>query len=301
MPNITATSAQVAIPQFWLAMALGHLKANLVMGRLVRRDADNVIAELGDTINITKRGSLTVRDKSEDTAVTADAPTNTKVAVKLDKHKYVAWYLEDTASAKAIDDALNYVQDGAAGLAEAIESDLLALHASVANEVGTAGTDISLATLLQARKQLNDQRCPMMGRSIIVSSKDEIALLDTDRLVEADKRGDSGEALSEAQLGRIYGFDAYMSQLVDVTAGSPDATHCLAFHGNAFMLASRPMPLPEAGSGAVGEYLVDPELNIALRYTRQWDATELKTKHVIDVLYGVQAIDEDRLAVEILT
>ena len=77
MANITQTSVDPAIPEFWLALALGYLKANLMMARLVRRDGDSAVAEHGDTINITKRGGLTVRDKAEDTDVTADAPSNT--------------------------------------------------------------------------------------------------------------------------------------------------------------------------------------------------------------------------------
>lgn len=300
MANITATSVADATPQFWAAKAIGALSANLVMAGLVNRDVADVVQNVGDTINVTKRGSLTVRDKSADTVVTPDAPANTKVPVVLNKHKYVAWYLEDNASAKGIEDALNYVQDGMIAIAEAIETDLLALHASIANSVGTAGTDIGDATLLLARKQLNIQRCPMMGRNLIISPKDEVALLGLDKFTAADARGDNGVALSEARLGRIYGFDCYMSQLVDVTAGTPDTTHNLAFHGDAFTLAMRPMPLPASGSGAIGAYVVDPVTGLALRYTRQWDSNNLATKHVIDVLYGVAAIDEDRLAVEVM-
>jgi hypothetical protein len=86
---------------------------------------------------------------------------------------------------------------------------------------------------------------------------------------------------------------------VEVTSGTPDTTHNIAFHGDAFMLATRPLALPEPGSGAIGQILVDPDTNIAMRYTRQWDARQLKTQHVLDVLFGVKAVDEDRLAVEV--
>lgn len=297
---ITTTEAAAAIPEFWLAEALGRLKANLVMGLLVRRDADSEVAQVGDTVNVIKRGSLTVKDKSEGSAVTADSPTNTKVAVTLDKHKYVAWHLEDNAGAKAVDAALDYIADGMSGLAEAIESDLLALYTDIATEVGTAGTDLDAATILAARKALNEQRAPMQGRHLIVSPKDEVALLAIDKFTKANERGDGGQALSEASLGRLFGFDTYMSQMVPVTAGTPDSTHNIAFHGNAFMLVTRPLPLPAPGSGAIGAVMADQDLGIAMRYTRQWDSDQLATKHVIDVLYGVKSIDEDRLAVEVL-
>lgn len=298
---ITTTEAGPAIPEFWLAEALGRLNNHMVMGRLVRRDADNVIAEEGDTINIIKRGALTVRDKSEGVDVTADSPANTKVAVVLNSHKYVAWNLEDNASAKAIDAALDYVADGMGQLAEAIEADLMALYAQVATSVGAAGTDLTEATVLAARKALNDQKAPMTGRNLIVSTKDEIALLQIDKFSRADAKGDDGDTLREASLGRLYGLDVYTSQLTPVVAGAPDATHNLAFHGNAFMLASRPLAPPDPSTGAVGTIMVDPDLGIAMRYTRQWDSNRLQTKHVLDVLYGVKAIDEDRLAVDVLS
>lgn len=300
MANITTTEAADAIPQFWAAQAIGALSANLVMANLINRDASNEVATVGDTINIVKRGAVTVKDKSANTNVVADTPTNTKVPVVLNKHKYVSWHLEDNASAKAIADAVNYVQDGMMAIAETIETDLLELYASIANDVGTAGTDIDDTTLLQARLQLNVQKCPAMGRNLIVSPKDEIALLALDKFTAANQRGDGGNALTEAELGRIYGFNCYMSQLVPVTAGTPDTTHNIAFHRDAFVLAMRGLPLPEAGSGAIGSVIVDPRTGITLRYTRQWDSDALATKHVIDVLYGVAAVDEDRLAVEVL-
>lgn len=294
---ISKTNAADAIPQVWLGRAIGVLSANLVMGALVRRDADNEVANVGDTINVIKRGALTVRDKAEDTDVTADAPDNTKVAVVLDKHKYVAWHVEDEASATAVADGLNYVSDAAVQLAEAIETDLLALHADVATAIGTAGTDLTKSTIIGARKALNDQKCPQMMRNLIVSTKDDAALLAIDDFVRADARGDDGTALEQARLGRLYGMDTYMSQLVDVTSGSPDTTHNIAFHPAAFMLAMRPLPLPRPGSGAIGTYIVDPVSGVAMRYTIQWDSDALKMKHVLDVLYGVRSIDEDRLAV----
>lgn len=314
MANITTTEVADAMPQFWAARAIGALSANLVMANLINRDASADIAQAGDTINIVKRGAITVKDKSANTAVVPDAPSNTKIPVVLNKHKYVSWHLEDNASAKAIADAVNYVQDGMVAIAEAIETDVLELVSAIANEVGTGGTDIDDTTILQARLQLNLQKCPMMGRNMIISPKDEIALLSLDKFTSAEKRADGGNALTEAELGRIYGFNCYMSQLVDVTPGDPgdpDAlpdpipatpaiTHNIAFHRDAFVLAMRGLPLPAPGSGAIGSVIVDPRTGITLRYTRQWDADALATKHVIDVLYGVAAVDEDRLAVEVL-
>lgn len=298
MANITVTEAADAIPKLWLATAIGHLKANLALGRYVRRDGDEAVAEQGDTVNIVKRGALTVRTKAANTAVTPDTPTNTKIAVVLDTHEYVAWHAEDVASAKGIRQGLDYAGDAAMKMAESIEAKLMALYAEIAEEVGTGGGGLDEATILAARKKLNELRCPMMNRLLVVSPAAEVDVLELDKMTRADARGDGGAALREGSIGRVHGFDVLMSQLVATTGGTQ---HNIALHPDAFMLVTRPMPLPEEGSGAIGVVMVDPDLNIALRYTRQWDSNELKTKHVIDCLYGVKAVDEDRLAVEVLS
>ena len=52
------------------AQALGYLKANTVMARLVARDWDNEVATHGQVISIPYGGSLSVNDKADDSTVT---------------------------------------------------------------------------------------------------------------------------------------------------------------------------------------------------------------------------------------
>ncbi|MDZ7703355.1 MAG: P22 phage major capsid protein family protein [Trueperaceae bacterium] len=294
---ISDTEADAAYPEFWLATAIGALRANTVMANLVRRDASSELADEGDIVNVTKRGDVTVRDKTEDTPIQTDSPSNTKVPVAMDTHKYVAWTLEDTSDAKAVDEAVEYVEDAMIGLAEAIDSDLLTLYSDVANDVGEGGQDITDSTILDARKQLNDQKAPMSGRNLVVSSKDDRALLAIDKLSDGSTP-EGGQALREAQLGRIYGFDAFMDQNVQTSGSNPTITHNLAFHRNAFYLVSR--TLKTSPEGAVSTVMTDPVTGMAFRYTRQYSIDDLATKHVIDVLYGVKSVDENRYAVEVL-
>jgi len=294
-----STEAADAVPEFWLDTAIGRLSTNLMFTNLINRDADDEIANVGDTVNVTKRGTVNVQQKVEGADIVPEAPSNTKVPIVLNEHWYVSWAVEDTASATAVQSAVDYVEDAMDALAEKIEGTVFALYASIANTVGVAGTDLTEATILAARKQLNDQRCPVSGRNLIISSKDETALLELDKLTDVDRSG-TPQGLREAMLGRLYGFDVYMSQLVEEVAGVP-TTHNIAFHRNAFMMAFRPMPLPEAGSGAQGVYIVDPQTGLALRYTRGYSILAQKMVHTIDALWGVAAIDEDRLAVDVLS
>lgn len=302
MAQTTRTDVKPSTPEFWNAISINALRGNTVLPQLIRTDLSNDIADVGDTVNISKRGSVTAREKAEDTAITTDGPSTTKVAVSLDTHLYVAWKLEDSAGSVAISNAIRNVETGIIAIAERIESDIAALHSEIATEVGTAGTDINKATLLAARKALNDQKSPQTGRNLIVSTKDDVALLGIEHFTGANTRDMEGlRALREASIGRLFGFDVYMSQYVDVTAGAPDTTHNMAFHEDAFALVSRPLILPPERAGAQAMIFMDPVTGIAMRYTKQWDVNHLATVHVIDVLYGVKAIDEDRLAVEVIS
>jgi hypothetical protein len=301
MAEIQQTNVSTATPEFWFAIAIGALRGVTVMPKLIRTDMRNEVAARGKTVNITKRGALTVQTKTGGNPVVPEGPSNTKVPVTLEHHKYVSWTLEDAAGSVAIDDAVNYIQDGMTAIAEEIEGDILTLHSEIATSVGTAGTDLSKASILAARKTLNDQKCPQTGRVIICSTKDDVALLNLEQFTRADARGARGQtALDEAHLGRVFGFDTYMSQFIDVTPGAPDSTHNIAFHKNAFALVSRPLALPPEQSGATSMIFLDKKTGIAVRITKQWNITALATTWVIDLLYGYAALDEDRCAVHLL-
>ena len=60
MAFITTNEAGDAIPAFWLNEVLEEYRANTLVSRLVRRDFENETGGVGDTINILKRGAITV-------------------------------------------------------------------------------------------------------------------------------------------------------------------------------------------------------------------------------------------------
>lgn len=299
LPNITDTSAASAIPEFWAQIALGALKNNTVMARLVNRDFDSVVASQGDTIWINRRGGLVVNDKAQGTSTTVQSPANTKQPIKLTKHKEITWMVEDTTSAKAIQDAIDYVTDAGIALAEQIETDLMALHPLAGFDVGTAGTALSVDTILAARERLNKNKAPGMGRIFVVSPKDDTALLKLEQFTNSQWLSENGTALREGYLGRKYGFDFVMAQLVAQEAGTPVKTHNLAFHRDALVLVTRPLPLPPSDSGVFGTTLeVD---GVSLRITRSYDHAALATRWTIDILYGMGSNRADSHLVDVLS
>src|SRR5581483_12206591 len=97
MANITTAEVNDSIATIIAAEALGRLRSNTVLSRLVARDWDNEVAVHGETVQIPFRGSLTVNDKSANTNYTLQTPADTKVSVTLNKHKEVSFLIEDMA------------------------------------------------------------------------------------------------------------------------------------------------------------------------------------------------------------
>jgi len=284
---ISASDVANATPEMFAAVALGALQNNLVMARRVNRDFDPKEAERGDVISITKRGALTVKDKAEDTDHDPQEPANTKVSITLNKHKYIDWILSSRAKAKAIADAVNYVEDAGKGLAQTIDNDLTGLYTLAGANVGTYGTLATPSLITAARRALATLKCPNDGpqnRSFVVDEHNEENLLNQNLFVSVEQAGDK-TALESAELGNKYGFKVLMDQNIRETAGTPTQRHCMAFHRDAFVLATRLLELPDAGKGVQASVMnLD---GIGLRIINGWSMDAGGNRWVIDVLYGV--------------
>jgi len=297
MANITRTSAGPFIPQIWANTALEILRSRVVLAKLVTRDSDIAAFQVGDTLNIPYPGAFTANDKAANTAVTLQVPTATTTTVTLNKHKEASFLVEDAARATANQDIIaRYMDAAVVPIAEQIESDLLGLYSGFSNSVGTSGTDITAATIRSARKKLNDLKAPVDNRALVVSTKDEIAILGDSTLQSFFAFAQAG-SVKEGSIGRLYGFDVYASQLVPVVAGTPNSTKNLAFNPGAIILAMRGLPDAPAGTGAQTAVVQDPVSGLSLRVTMAYNASNLGVQVTVDVLYGVAKLRDEKAVV----
>ena len=72
MPAITSTNVAQAIVKLVAADALPALVGNLVMGNLVNRNYEPVLAQAGDTVNVPIAPQLSANNIAEGQAVTYD-------------------------------------------------------------------------------------------------------------------------------------------------------------------------------------------------------------------------------------
>lgn len=296
--GITINEVDAAIPEFWANVALGALKSNTVMAQLVNRDYSSEVATRGDVVNIIRRGDLVVNDKATGKQITLQTPSNSKIPVTLDKHKEISWLIEDTASAKAIQSAVDYVTDAAIALGEQIDRDLLALYSALNLQAGSATSSLNVDTILDAREQLNVAKAPVAGRYFVISPQDETALLKLEEFTKADWSDENQVALREATLGKKYGFTFIMDQQVATTAEGKQR-HNIAFNKDAFALVTRPLPAPPAGSGALSSTLaVD---GISVRVTRSYSQKDGGMLWTLDILYGIAGLQSTTHGVHVLT
>ena len=155
--------------------------------------------------------------------------------------------------------------------------------------VGTYGTDISAATIRSARKAMNDAKVPPAGRSLTISTKDEIALLADSTLVNYFAFA-KPDAVAEGSIGSLYGFDLYVNQLIPTTAGTPLQTNDIAMSRNGFMFASRPFTPALPGSGVRESQVNDAISGISLRFQVFYSMVDRAVRAGFDVLYGVKAL-----------
>jgi hypothetical protein len=281
VPDVGYTAAQAFIPEIWAMKAFQVLRNNMVLANLVTTDSDVGSFQQGDILHIPFPGTFTATAKTLNTAVTLQVPSDTDVTVTLNKHYEASFLIEDIARAMQNQSIMDrYISNAVVPLAEQIEGDLFALYASVS--ASTVSATMDDAQLRAARLALNKQKVPMEGRNIILAPEAESKLLGASNLASYFAFTQGGNIIRNGQIGRAYGLDVFMSQLVPLSTTRKN----LAFTKDAFILAMR--ALPEAGNPGVDQTVfTDPESRLTFRQTVSYSPTYLGLQVTLDVLYGV--------------
>lgn len=291
------TTNAVFIPTIVAQKALGRFASYMNLAKTVSRDFNWTPAKVGQTINIAKRGTVSANDKSQGSNYTLQNPTGTDVSVSLDTHKEVTLLIDDvTAVLQNQDTLMGYAEDGAIALAEAVETSIASLHASLENTVTFDATSSTTkdTSMLGIRKFFVDQKVPRLEKKYLYADASLInELLEEDKYSRADALGKTG-VIEEGALMNIYGVNIFESQNVQ-TSGSPVAYHNIAYTRNAFVLASRPLPAVPAGHGAISTVVNDPNIDLGLRVVSSWDNSLGGLKVTLDLLYGVAVLDQRRV------
>ena len=304
-----ASVRDVYPPQIWANESLRVLRDQLLMARLVHRDFENAIASVGDLVQTRKPNKLSARvwagqtGSDADTQIEVDNLTARNLSITLDTLVYTAFLAEDETETTSIKSLQNeFLLPATDPISQKVDDDVMSEITSAAstdvagnavsaiaydNPVGS-GADMNEDDVIQARRDLNTNQCPMSGRVLVLSTDHEMDLLRSNLFTQADQSG-STEALTSGNLGRKFGFDIFMSQNVPNAADTDGTSQSIAFHRNCCALVMRRLKAvdPRHGALSASESLDD----IGMRVTHAYDIRYKGVTTSIDVLYGVQLLD----------
>jgi hypothetical protein len=303
MAAITSTNVASAIVKLVAADALPALVGNLVMGNLVNRDYEPVLANAGDTVNVPIPPTMVANNILEGGTVQTQNPNLGNGQIVLDTHVEATFQIPDVTKVLAVPDLLRiYMQPAVTAIAERIESDLLSLYAGfTANApVGSSGVPITEAVIDSAETALFLAKTPPSEpKYMVVDAATYSAWRQIPRFSEFQSAGDAGlRTLIDGTVGKVKDFFVFRSQFVPKTGSSPVATHNLAFTKSAMGLVVRRLPQPLPGTGAIAEYA---ELgNFGMRVVMSYQPNTLAQQFTVDVLYGC-GILRNSAAVQVTT
>lgn len=277
--HVTGTTIANWRPNIWSAETLKARESALVLAGLVKR-YDRDVAAKGQTVEIPNLSNLTAHAKVANTAVVLNSPTEGKTTITLDQHWEASVLIEDFAEVQsAYDAAAEYRQKTGYAIAEKMDSFIATdMTTNFTQTVGTYGSALSYATVLDAKQKLDEAKAPMTERYFVVTPKGHRDLLNIDEFVRYDAMGAASQpsGYSTGRVGMVLGSDVYMSQNLVVTAGTPTENNCLFFHREAYALAVQEQPKTEMQRKA--EYLGDLIVTSAI-----WGGKVLRTDHGVKV------------------
>jgi hypothetical protein len=289
MGIITSNNVANAIVKLVAADALPVLVGNLVMGNLVNRDYEPVLAQAGDTVNVPIPPAMVANNILEGGTVQPQNPSLGNAQIVLNSHVEATFQIPDVTKVLAVPDLLKvYMQPAVVAIAERVETDLLNLYAGLTanTPVGTPGTPITEATIDAAETALFLAKVPPnQPKFFVVDAAAYSAWRQIPLFEEFQTAGQAGlQTLIDGTIGKYKDFYVFRSQFVPKTGTNPVNTHNVAFTRDAVGLVIRRLPQPLPGTGAIAEYA---ELgNFGMRVVMSYQPNTLAQQFTVDVLYG---------------
>jgi len=290
MAAITSANLANAIVKLVAVDALPALMGHLVMGNLVNRDFEPMLAQAGDTVNVPIPPVMQANNLAEGGTVVTQNPNLGNAQIVLNSHVEATFQIPDVTKVIAVPDLLRlYMQPAMVALAERVESDLLGLYSQfTANSpIGTGGTALTESVLDQAETALFNAKVPASEQKyLVVDGSTYSQLRQIPRFSEYNSAGEAGlRTLIDGSIGKLKDFYVFRSHFVPKTGTNPPTVHNLGFAKSAIGLAIRRLPKPLPGTGGIAEYA---ELgNFGMRVVMSYQPNTLAQQFTVDMLYGV--------------
>ena len=274
MPHLVSHNLATAITKLVATDSLPSLLSNLVIGNLVTRNFEPVVATVGDVVKI---------------------PTSwVDHEVPLTTHAEASFQIPDVTKVLAVPDLLRlYMEPAVIALAEKIESDLLNLFTGFTGILpgGVPGQPLTEAAIDSAETALFNAKVPVgVPKYLVVDGTAYSHLRRIPRFSEYSSADEAGlRNLIDGRIGKLKDFFVFRSyEVAKTSATSPPTTNNLAFTKDAIGFAMRRLPPPPLGSQVIAEYaeLGSFGMRVILHHNPESFAQIL----TLDLLYGCSVI-----------
>lgn len=218
------------IPELWSARLLYALEKAHVATNLVNRNYEGEISNHGDTVHINTIGAITVKSYTKNTDIAdPEALSTTDQNLVIDQSKYFNFQVDDVdkvqAAGELVDTAMGRAAYALADVSDAYLFGVIAAGAAAGNTIGSAAAPVALTAsnvyenIVKLKTKLDKANVPNTGRTIVVPPDVHSLLLLDDRFAKSTATAGQ-EALINGLVGRIAGFDVYMSNNVKTGTGT---------------------------------------------------------------------------------
>jgi len=216
----------VFIPEIWSARLLAHLDKKHVYAKLVNREYEGEIKNVGDTVRISQIGDVNVKDYTKNTAIQApDELTGPHLTLTLDQAKYFNFAVDDIEAAQANVKLIDQAMERAAyALADTTDQYIASLvsQAGITIDDGAGGAIVVDGTnvkaydlLVDIAVQLEQNNVPAANRWIVVPPWFMGQLLKDDRLMRVDYKN----MIATGEIPGIVGLKVFVSNNVPESSG----------------------------------------------------------------------------------
>jgi hypothetical protein len=210
-----ATTNTLITPNIVVMEAALALENELVFGNLVYRDLDDDVAPKGkgDTVTVKIPPSL-VAEEFNGSAITPLNLVEGSVSVVLDKILSVSTKLTSKELSLSVTDFNQLVTIPACkALARKVDQLIADLALDIPYTQIITSTPV-VGDIAGLDRIMNQNKAPMENRNLVLDPIGNSRFITLDAFLHSEKRGDT-DAVKNANLGRVLGFDAYMSQQVN--------------------------------------------------------------------------------------
>lgn len=198
-------------PQIIANEALMVLESELTMANLVHRDYSKEFVHVGDTITVRKPAKFVAKNfigETEEQEISEGS-----VPVKMDRYRDVTIPVTSKEMTLDIKDfSEQVVKPALSSIAQAVDTDLLTVGIEKAGTKVAVSNTPTIVDIANVAKALDNKKAPRDNLRNLVLAVDTLYKYNTlDNFAKVCYKGDS-EALKEAEIGKVYTMNSFMSQ-----------------------------------------------------------------------------------------